>query len=124
MKKESLGLLLFRIGLGGVFLLFGIDKFFHPVFWAGYIPQWFTLVSAGTLLVVLGIVEAILGAMVLVGFGTRFAASISALMLLGIIISLGYNEIMVRDAGLLCLALGIAVLGAGEYSFDRRLRKV
>jgi hypothetical protein len=44
-------------------------------------------------------------------------------MLIPIIISLGYNEIGVRDFGLFLLALGVSALGAGEYSLDAKFFK-
>jgi len=118
------GLLLLRIGLGGVFLWFGIDKFIHPDIWVNYIPQWFPmLIPVGTFILLMGIVESLIGFFVLIGFYTRTAAAIAALMLIPIIVSLGYNEISVRDFGLLMLAVGIAVLGAGDFSMDAQILK-
>ncbi len=115
--NEDVGKLLLRIGLGGVFLWFGIDKFVHPEIWLNYIPEWFPmLVSEGLFINLLGIVESLIGFFVLVGFYSQLAAGIAALMLVPIIFSLGYNELMVRDVGLFFLAAGIAVLGSGRYS--------
>ncbi len=115
--NEDVGKLLLRLGLGGVFLWFGIDKFVHPEIWLNYIPEWFPmLVSEGLFINLLGIVESLIGFFVLVGFYSQIAAGIAALMLIPIIFSLGYNEIMVRDVGLFFLAVGIAVLGSGRYS--------
>ena len=47
----------------------------------------------------------------------------STKILVGIIVSTGYNEIMIRDAGLLFLALGIATLGSGRWSIDEKYLK-
>ena len=127
MNKNALGLLLLRIGLGEVFLWFGVDKFFHPFPWSQYIPPWFTSLlpmKAFTFIYLMGVFESIVGLLVLLGLFTRLASVLSALLLLGIIGSLGYNEIMVRDAGLFFLALGISMLGAGEWSLDQKMRKV
>ena|SRR3990172_859580 len=124
MNKNDLGLLLLRIGLGSVFLWFGIDKFFHPNIWVNYIPPWFPmLIPVSAFILLLGIVETLIGALVLFGLFTRFAAGLSALMLIPIIISLGYTEIGVRDFGLLLLALGVSALGAGIYSLDAKVFK-
>jgi len=115
--NEDVGKLLLRVGLGGVFLWFGIDKFVHPEIWLNYIPEWFPmLVSEGLFINLLGIVESLIGFFVLVGFYSSLAAGLAALMLVPIIFSLGYNELMVRDVGLFFLAVGIAVLGSGRYS--------
>lgn len=126
MKRDELGLLLLRLGLGGVFIWFGIDKFFHPKLWSAYMPPWFSgilPVEMFTFIYLLGVFEIIVGLLVLIGLYTKFAAGISAAFLLGIIASLGLNEIMIRDVGLLFLALGIAVLGAGETSLDAKILK-
>lgn len=123
MNVNALGLLLLRIGLGGVFLWFGTDKFIHPDIWVHYIPSWFPMLIPVSLFVLLmGIVETLVGLLLLAGFYTRIAAVFAALMLIPILVSLGYNEIGVRDFGLLLLSLGIAFLGAGDLSIDNRIR--
>jgi len=124
MKKEDLGLLFLRIGLGGVFLWFGIDKFFNPVFWTKWIPDWFGAVlpvDVFTFVYALGVFETFIGLLVLIGFYTRIAAGLAGVSLFGIIASWGLNEIMIRDTGLLFLALGIAVSGPGHWSIERWL---
>lgn len=124
MNKTALGRLLLRIGLSGVFLWFGIDKFIHPDIWVNYIPGWFPmLIPVSAFILLMGVVESLIGLFVLIGFYTRICASIAALMMIPIIISLGYNEIGVRDFGILMLAVGIAALGAGEFSLDAQLLK-
>ncbi len=124
MNKDEVGKLLLRIGLGGVFLWFGIDKFFHSSAWQNFIPDWFPMLIPGSaFILLLGVVETLVGALVLFGLFTRIAAVIAALMLIPIIISLGYNEIGVRDFGLFLLALGVSALGAGEYSLDAKVFK-
>ena len=122
--SKNVGLLFLRIGLAGVFLWFGIDKFFNYESWQHFIPDWFPmLIPATSFILLLGIVETLIALLVLFGFFTRIAAGVAALMLIPIIISLGYNEIGVRDFGLLLLALGIAFLGAGAYSLDAKFFK-
>ncbi len=124
MNKNTIGRLLLRIGLGGVFLWFGIDKFVHPDIWVNYIPSWFPmLIPVGTFILLMGIVETLIGLFALIGVYTRTSAVIAVLMLIPILVSLGYNEIGVRDFGLLLLALGIAVLGPGEFSMDSQILK-
>ena len=124
MNKNDLGMLLLRIGLGSVFLWFGIDKFIHPNIWVSYIPQWFPMMMpVSAFILLLGIVETLVGTLVLLGLFTRIAAGVSAFMLIPIIISLGVNEIGVRDFGLFLLALGVSALGAGGYSLDAKIFK-
>ena len=70
-----------------------------------------------------GIVDATIGLLLLVGFYTRIAAFIAALHLLGIAISLGYNDIAIRDIGLAIMAASLVFSGAGPLSFDSRQKK-
>ena len=90
-------------------------------------PGWFSSflpVELFTFIYLLGVFEIIVGGLVLIGLYTKISAIICAVFLLGIIASLGFNDVMIRDAGLLFLALGIAALGAGEKSLDNKFRKV
>jgi len=124
MDRHQIGLLVLRLGLGGVFLWFGTDKFIHTSIWQNYIPSWFPmLIPVSIFIILLGIVETVIALLLLAGFYTRTAATVAALMLIPIIISLGYNEISVRDFGLLMLAVSIAFLGAGHLSIDSK-RKI
>lgn len=123
---ESIGLLILRIGLGGVFLFFGIDKFFHPLIWINWVPSIiFSAVPIGktSFIFIVGASEALLGFLVFIGYFARFAAGLSALHLLFILFAVGFNDIMIRDFGLLCLAAGLTSLGPGRYSFDKKIKK-
>lgn len=126
MNKEDIGRLLLRIGLGSVFLWFGIDKFFKPVAWTKWIPEWFNAflpVDQFTFIYALGAFETLIGLLVLIGFCTRIVAVLAGLSLFGIIASWGLNEIMIRDAGLMFLAFGMALLGSGKLSLDEKFAK-
>ena len=119
MDKENIGRLLLRIGLGIVFIWFGIDKFLRPELWEGWIPiliQSILQSKVLTFLYFLGVFEVIIGVLVLVGFYTRVAAGIAALFLFAVVLSSFSGEILVRDIGLIFLALGIVVLGSEKYS--------
>lgn len=113
-----------RIGLGGVFLLFGIDKFFHPIMWINWVPSiLFSVIPIGktSFIFIVGASEAFLGLLVFIGYFARFAAGLSALHLLFILFAVGFNEIMIRDFGLFCLAFGLTCLGPGQYSLDKKV---
>lgn len=123
--KEDIGLLFLRIGLGGVFLIFAIDKFLDPARAIGWIPEWLLSMlpmSPQSFIILLSVFEFTIGLLLLIGFYATIAARLAAALLLGIIISWGFNEVMLRDAGLLFLALGIGFLGPGSLSLDK-LRK-
>jgi uncharacterized membrane protein YphA (DoxX/SURF4 family) len=124
-KPQDLCLLLLRIGLGGVFLYFGISHLVSPVQSTKWVPEGVAalLPNILTFIYVLGAVEVIVGLLVLIGFLTRVAASLAVVILLGIITALGFNEIMIRDTGLMFLALGLAIAGPGCHSVDEKLKK-
>lgn len=114
-----------RYGVGIVFLLFGIDQTFSPESWFSWLPIW-TLdlpISQLTFITVLGIFNLIVGVLLIVGFLTRIAALLGSLHLLGVIISLGYNDISIRDFGLFLASLSIIFHGEDKWCLSNRLRR-
>lgn len=109
--------LAFRIGLAGVFLYFGIDKFFNADSWIHFVPDWFPVKSV-EFMYVLGFIESLLGLLILLGLFTSIAASFAALLLVPVMFSLGFNEIMMRDFAIFMLAVGLFFMGSGEFSLD------
>ncbi len=99
-----------------MFIVFGIWKFTDPGYWFAWIPTYalpYLPVTKTIAMYVLGAVETAIGAAVLFDFRTRAASAIAAVMLVAIVVSFGWSELMVRDIGLLLLALGLAV-GKGK----------
>lgn len=113
--------LAFTLGLAFVFVVFGIDKFINPHGWQGYVPLWIPFAVIPFLYAV-GILEILLGLLLLWPTTSRLAAIVCAAFLLGTILTLGWNETMIRDAGLFALAVGLA-LEPLELSDYRLLRK-
>ncbi len=126
----NFGLLILRIGIGGVFLLFGIDKLQAPSNWIIYLPSQLGqfIQSSGFLTVIQflriqGFVEAALGVQILLGCMTRWSAAASSLALAAIVYCIGLDQIGIRDTGLLSAALAIAILGPGDWSVDAWLSR-
>ena len=118
MKYSFLAL---RIGLGIVFLWFGIDKIVNPMNWAGWVPEGVRSIiplEDEVHMAIQGVVEAALGALMVLGLFTKVVGAISAAILLAIIIAIGLNDIAGRDIGLLGGALALALGGGGELSLD------
>ena len=91
--------------------------------WSRWIPEWaFSLVPIGEINMVYmtGAFEAIVGLLIIIGLMTRTAALVAGLMLMVIMPIVGYNDIMIRDVGLLFMAISIMMLGPGEKSMDSR----
>ena len=141
-KNKDYSATIVRLGLAFVLLWFGINQLVNPESFLGYMPQWLyphdarmqhehpmqlmhniPTPSVHTVLMGNGIVDATIGLLLLVGFYTRIAAFIAALHLLGIAISLGYNDIAIRDIGLAIMAASLVFSGAGPLSFDSRQKK-
>jgi uncharacterized membrane protein YphA (DoxX/SURF4 family) len=107
-----------RIGLAIVFIVFGIDQlFFNPEVWASYFPSFFP----ANAVFFNGIFDLILGLWLLSGIYVRISGLLASLHLLGVVAVLswmtgGYNEIAVRDFGLLMAAIAVFLNGADRLS--------
>jgi uncharacterized membrane protein len=99
-----------RIGLAFVFIYFGIDKLINPINWLGYIPAWIeAMMPLRQFVLANGVIEIILGLGLLYDKTLRIAANIIVLFLAGVIASLGFDEVTVRDTGLLFMAIALAI---------------
>lgn len=104
--KDKIAFTILRMGLGVVFLLFGIGKFRNDV-WAQTIRHmdffaklpWQPNIS----LALIGILEIMTGLCLIIGLFTRIFALLAALQLAGILILLNFQE--TRDIGLLAAAI-------------------
>ena len=113
-----------RWGLGIVFFLFGILQFTSPESFYGYIPAFANNfgMSSATLILLNGILDFAIGVLLLLGIFTRIVAIVAAVHLLVIILGLGWNDITVRDIGLMIVAVAIAVHGSDELCLEKRWR--
>ena len=115
-SKNQASLWSLKIGLAAVFLWFGVDKFFHPNYW---IDAW---VPANVLLFVNnfgineiqftylnGIFEVVVGLSLLTGVFSRMFAFLATLFLCTVILFIGFNEVIVRDVGLIGGLMAIAL---------------
>lgn len=107
---QQAGMLVVRLAIGGLFLWFGIDKLLHPEHWFGWIPPWFAArlpVSVGLFLFANGIFEISIAIALLAGRFTRLAAAAAGVFMTGIVLTLGANEVTIRDVGLIGGALAV-----------------
>lgn len=111
-RDSELMIMVLRLGGGSVFLWFGIDKWIHPESWFGYIPNWFwplSPVGAEETLIILGILEFLIGAMLIMGKYVREAAILAVVQLFAILVVTGANEVTVRDVGLMGIYLALII---------------
>jgi len=113
-----------RISLGIVFLIFGIGKFRNDI-WAETIKgmdfflklPWNVNISV----YLIGVLEVLTGAALIIGLFTRFFAAVAAAQLMGILILLKFQE--TRDIGLLGMAIYMTMVSDDSFAIDRLWRK-
>ncbi len=98
-----------RLGLAFVFLYAAFAGLAQPSHWVGFIPHFVDkYIAADTALKFMSFSELLLGAWLLTGYYVRYAAAVSGILLLGIILfSFDAFEITFRDVGLLCAAIAL-----------------
>ena len=112
MQRNYLPGILLSAGLAFVLGNFGIDKFVHPLIWIGWLPDWMdglASLSKEAWLTVIAIAEIIMAVLILIPVRqVRMTGCILiALHLLGILTQVGWNDIAVRDIGLLAAVLAL-----------------
>lgn len=114
-----------RIGISIVFLWFGLNQIFNGDDFLGYLPTFVNSLPLQPLTFILlnGIFEVVFGLLLIVGLLTRISALLLGLHLIGIIISLGYNEIAVRDFGLMIATLSVFIHGNDQWCLSNKWKK-
>ncbi len=111
-KSTTLAHLLLRVGLAVAFLYAAIGGFLQPQIWIGYLPAFIgSMPEAKNILHIFSAWEIILAVWLLSGKLTKYAASIAALMLLGIVITnISDLTIIFRDLALIFAAMALVFL--------------
>lgn len=118
--------LLLRLGLGIIFFWFGFTKFTDLDFWMGFIPPWMESIlpiSVNSFLYIQGFIETLIGILLIIGLLVRLSAFVAALILITIILTLGFNDLALRDFGLLMMALSLTILGSGRLTIKSIFKK-
>ncbi len=117
--------IILRIGLGLVMIWFALEQLNTPAAWVAYLPLWTQdlPISQITFVYLNGWFELTFGILLLVGFYTRIVSLLLALHMFGIVVTVGYNEIGVRDFGLAVALLSIFLHGPSSWSLDEFLGK-
>ncbi|MEK7515279.1 MAG: DoxX family membrane protein [Patescibacteria group bacterium] len=108
--------LILRLSLAIVFMWFGVHKILEPQYWVdAWLPQWMIAfverlsVGAPDFIRLQGVGETLLGIGLASGLLVRWCAAAGAALLAVVLMIYGFNEVTVRDIGLLgaCLALAL-----------------
>ena len=91
-----------------MFFWFGVDKFIHPAYWLNaWVPAWAVNwaarlgVTGNQFIYMQGILEVIIGLSLISGVFARFFSLVGAMFLIIVLFVIGFNEIAVRDIGLI-----------------------
>jgi uncharacterized membrane protein YphA (DoxX/SURF4 family) len=117
-----------RIGLGVVIFLAGAHKLVAPDVWTKYAAPWVTalwpesVVSFDLVMMVNGMFELLFGVALIAGFYTTIVAGVITLSLLAVVFDLAtgailtgkFVDILIRDLGLVALAVGVTLLSAQQ----------
>jgi len=129
-----------RIAIALVFLWFGINQLLIPKDFMGYLPGWVIQDTIGfghyfhsiimllhltpaMVLFLNGLLETVLGILLLIGLFTRASALILGLHLLSIAFSLGYNDVAIRDLGLILVTISVFLHGPDRWCWDSKRDK-
>lgn len=124
LRKDS-GTGVLRIGLALVFLWFGSNQLLFTKDWLVWLPPtaFHLPISAEALVMLNGSMEVALGLLLLLGLFTRVVALLLALHLLPIILTVGYNDVGVRDFGLMMAMFSVVISGPGRWCLDARFKE-
>ncbi len=115
MQRNSVAKWLLILGLVFVFGDFGIDKFLHPIFWIGWLPSWMDglagLPKDGWLKII-GALEILFSIFLLIPVRKlqQTGAILMILHLIGILTQVGWNDVAVRDIGIMVSAIALLAL--------------
>ena len=115
MQRQSIARWILVAGLVFVFGYFGVDKFLNPLDWIGWIPDWIDGMmgtSKNIWLQIIGGSEILFAAMLLIPVRNlqRAASILMALHLLGVLTQVGWNDVAVRDIGILIADIALLFL--------------
>ncbi|MBX0324852.1 DoxX family membrane protein [Halomicroarcula sp. F13] len=122
-----------RISLGAVIFLAGAHKLVAPDAWTKYAAPWVTalwpesIVSFELVMMANGVFELLFGVALIAGFYMTIVAGVITLSLLavvfdlvtGVILTGKFVDILIRDPGLVALALGVTLLSAQRSDCTR-----
>jgi len=111
-KYQHYAPLIVRWAIALVFVWFGLNQLFIPEDFLGYLPDSLLSLSyASTLVMINGVFELIAGGLLLWGVLIRPVSLLLFLHLISIIVTLGYNDLAIRDAGLALVTLALFIGG-------------
>ncbi|GIW66607.1 MAG: hypothetical protein KatS3mg095_0505 [Candidatus Parcubacteria bacterium] len=121
---EDYGKLILRIGLGIVFLYFGISQLITPERWIDLIPEvkfiYLNDIFKQKIIIMNGIFDCLIGTGFILGIFIKIISLLATLHLLFIFFfSLGFTPSGFRDLGLALASLSLFFLSAGNFKLKK-----
>ena len=115
MDRRRAAIVLLTAGNVLVFGLFGAEKLYKPKNWIDWMPEWlngFANIPVAQWLTVIGIIEILMALFLLLPFRRlrQAGALLITLHLIAIVFEIGWNEIAIRDIGLIGGSLALLLL--------------
>ena len=115
MSPLNIGRWILILGLAFVFGYFGIEKFIQPLNWIGWMPKWMDGllgmgINAWLSIIGAGEIAIAIGLLIPIRLIQQIASVLAALHLAGILTQIGWNDVAIRDIGLLAIAIAIPFL--------------
>jgi uncharacterized membrane protein len=106
--------MILRFGLGLTFILIGVNIFRSPNTWIGYLPTYLPVgISRESMLQITGLADLALGLLLIVRIWPRVAGFLIAVHILAILVTNGFDAVLIRDVGLLGMALAVTLWPVG-----------
>ena len=104
-------MIVLRFAAASTFLWFGVDKWVHPEAWYGWTPTWLWKMMPGDTmdgaLFTVGAIEFGIGCLMAAGAYLREASAAAFVYILAITVTLGADELAVRDMALMGMYLAL-----------------
>ncbi|GIW67014.1 MAG: hypothetical protein KatS3mg095_0912 [Candidatus Parcubacteria bacterium] len=123
---EDYGKLILRIGLGIVFLYFGVSQLISPQRWIDLIPEvkfiYMNDIFKQKIILMNGVFDCLIGLCFILGIFIKLISLLATLHLISIFIfSLGFTPSGFRDLGLALASLSLFFLGDGKFNLKKIL---
>jgi uncharacterized membrane protein YphA (DoxX/SURF4 family) len=103
-----------RLGFVIVFTWFGYHQITNQAMWLSFIPSWATSMTGQTaqhLVIANGTFELIMAFLLLIGWRVRLIATLLFLHMIAIVSHIGFTATGIRDFGIMCTMLYMALRG-------------
>ncbi|GBD34319.1 hypothetical protein HRbin35_00029 [bacterium HR35] len=123
---EDYGKLILRIGLGIVFLYFGISQLIFPQRWVDLIPEvkfvYMNDIFKQKIVLLNGFLDCLIGICFILGIFVKIVSLLATLHLISIFLfSLGFTPSGFRDLGLALASLSLYFLREGKFKIGIKI---